>query len=288
MIIHIYMVELCNACNHNCLVDRSVELGYCQLDNKLYISEISNIKNEEDFFVGTYGCGAIWFSGCNMKCVYCLNEATSIYGFYKFEYSPTEFYDRINNMIINDHIQHIMFINPTMYIPFIIQVIESIKMNVSNTPKFIYNTNGYDSIDTIDKLINYIDIWLPDYKYANDDIGYNLSNVKNYHTQSLSTIQYIGSRVGFNLNIQNYIATSGMLVRHLLLPGEIDNTKQSILQLKSLNSDMVIHVLTNYAIRSGVSSNQSLSKYNRFNDDCEINEIKDFVYSNNLTNIIIK
>lgn len=279
----------CNLCYHRCNVDRDAEIGICKLDNNIYISQYGVVKNEEDFFTGINGCGVIWFHGCNFKCKYCLNDATSLNGYGKNLYSTIDTYNLILKFISDNRVSHIMFVNPTMYVNFIIEIVNMVQHTPGITvPYFIYNTNAYDTIETIQMINPYIDIFIPDYKYANDELSFTLSGISNYKEPCFNTIEYIGNICGFNLTIQNYMASSGMLVRHLMLPGEVNNTKSCIQKLKNLNNNILIHVLSNYAIRGGISTNASLQQYNRLITDEEIQEVKNFIIDNNYNNIFIK
>jgi putative pyruvate formate lyase activating enzyme len=281
-------MSVCNSCYYQCDVNRDTEPGICNLDYNIYIAQSSVVKNEEDFFNGVNGCGVIWFHGCNFQCKYCVNDATSLNGYGKNLYTISDFYNILINFITVDKVSHIMFVNPTMYVDFIIEVIDLFKHENITLPFFIYNTNAYDSMSTIEDISPYIDIFIPDYKYASDELALKLSNVSRYCEPCINTIACMGHLKGFNLNIENYMATSGMCVRHLMLPGEVDNTKLCIQQLKDINSNIMIHVLSNYAIRGGISTNKDLQQYNTLITDNEINEVKNFIIDNGYNNIFIK
>lgn len=172
------MKEKCNICPHNCNINRTKgEIGRCKSTDKIKIGLYSVHDFEEPCISGENGSGTIFFSNCNLNCVYCQNYEISQLG--KGKYITVEELSHIFLIQQEKGVENINLVTPTSYA---IQIIEAIKLAKQKglTIPIIYNTNGYEKVETLKLLEGYIDIYLPDLKYAENNLGKNYSKVNNY------------------------------------------------------------------------------------------------------------
>ena len=161
------MVENCTICPHNCKVNRLIgNIGRCKCDNKIKIALATLFFYEEPPISGENGSGAIFFSGCNLKCCFCQNMEIS-----KFNKGKTISITRLSEIMLElqeKKAHNINLVTPTMYIPQIIKAIKKAKKKGLTIP-VIYNSSGYENVNAIKMLDGYIDVYLPDFKYFDDN-----------------------------------------------------------------------------------------------------------------------
>lgn len=217
------MLESCTLCNYNCKINRNSSLGICKCGilPKLALANIH--KWEEPCISGTNGSGTVFFSGCNLKCVFCQNHEISHNNFGKE--ITVERLAEIFLELQNQNVHNINLVSPT---PYVLQIIEAIKLAKSNglNIPIVYNTNSYENIETIKLLNGYVDIYLPDLKYYDDEIALKYSNAKNYFKVASENILEMIRQVGTAQLDENNIMQKGVIVRHLILPGQILQTKR--------------------------------------------------------------
>lgn len=238
------MLEKCEICPHRCGVDRNKTIGRCKSTNKIKIGLYSIHNFEEPCISGENGSGTIFFSNCNMNCVYCQNYEISQQGKGK-EITIEELADI---MIIEQEqgVANINLVTPTSYVP---QIIESIKIARKNGLKvpIVYNTNGYENVETIKALKGYVDIYLPDLKYYENELGENLSKVKNYFSITAKAIQEMIGQVGTPKFDENGMIQKGVIIRHLVLPNNIENSKKVLKWIKeNLPNDVYVSIMAQY------------------------------------------
>ncbi len=227
----------CNICPRNCNADRlSGKLGYCKADASFSISSICVHRGEEPSISGNKGICNIFFTNCNLQCIYCQNYQISSN---KLDYSSCrlnlkEVLEQVTT-ILNTGINLVGFVSPSHFIPQIKIIINALRQ-LDYHPKFVYNTNGYDKVEQIRDLEPYIDIWLPDFKYVDATISKAYSDVKNYPEIALAAIKEMYRQKGSALPIDyNGYAQRGIIIRHLVLPGHVEN---SIGVLKAIAKEM--------------------------------------------------
>ena len=170
-------LKKCMLCPRECKVNRYQELGFCGCDNHIYASLAKPFFYEEPPISGKNGSGTIFFSGCNLKCAFCQNVEIS-----KFNKGMKITITRLAEIMIelqDKHVHNINLVTPTMYIPSIIKAIKIAKRKWLSIP-IIYNSSGYDNVEAIKLLNGYIDVYLPDFKYFNDDYAIKYSKANNY------------------------------------------------------------------------------------------------------------
>lgn len=237
-------LESCNICPRNCNVDRSKnELGFCKAGNKIKIARYSLHYWEEPCISGKKGSGTIFFSGCNLKCLFCQNYQISFNNNGK-EISIERFSD-ICLELQNKKALNINLVTPTIYLPLIKEGLILAKKKGLKIP-IVYNTSGYESVESLKELNGLIDIYLPDFKYFDNNLAKNFSNADNYFEIASKSLKEMYRQVGKPL-FKNNIMKRGIIVRHLLLPNHIDDSKQIIDYLyKEYKDNIYISIMNQF------------------------------------------
>ncbi len=237
------MLEKCTLCARNCNINRNEKNGFCKCNILPKLALASIHKWEEPCISGTNGSGTVFFSGCNLNCVFCQNYKISQKHFGK-EIS-IERLAEIFLKLQNKNVHNINLVSPTPYVPQIIEAIKISKNKGLNIP-IVYNTNSYENIETIKMLKGYIDIYLPDLKYFDDSISYKYSSVKNYFEIASENIKEMVKQVSTPI-FQNGLMKKGVIIRHLILPGQIIQTKRILNWIKNnLPQDTYISIMAQY------------------------------------------
>lgn len=226
-------MPICNACPRKCNVERNIgefSRGFCKMPYNAVLARASLHLWEEPVISGERGSGAIFFSGCNLRCVFCQNYEISHENFGK-QVSKSEFIDIVKNLE-NQGAHTINFVNPTHFVPFIKEVFSEYKPSVP----VVYNTGGYDDVESIRSLQGLIDVYLPDLKYFDSDVSKKYSNAENYFEKASKAVLEMQRQVGKSV-IKDGIMQKGMIIRHLVLP---KNTDQSIKILRWIKDNLPI------------------------------------------------
>lgn len=225
----------CNLCPRECSVNRNnKELGYCRASNKLKIGGYHLHMWEEPIISGKNGSGTIFFSYCNLRCIYCQNYDISIY-----DNGEEITIDRFANICLELQdmgAENINLVTPSHYIPLIREGLIMAKDKGLNIP-IVYNTSGYEKVDSLRLLDGLIDIYLPDFKYYDDNFG-KYSNVNNYFEIADKAIQEMYRQVGSSI-IKKGIMRRGIIVRHLVLPHHSDDSKKVVKYLYDKYGDNI-------------------------------------------------
>lgn len=237
------MLEKCMLCGYNCKVNRNNFVGICNCSVMPKIALASVHMWEEPCISGTNGSGAVFFSGCNLKCQFCQNYDISHNNFGK-EITINRLAE-IFLELQDKNVHNINLVSPTPYVPQIIEALEIAKNNGLNIP-IVYNTNSYENIDTIKMLDGYIDIYLPDLKYFDDEIAIKYSSAKNYFEIASKNITEMINQVGAPI-IKDGIMQKGVIIRHLILPNQILQTKRILDWIKNnLPKETFISIMAQY------------------------------------------
>jgi len=238
------ILEKCNLCPRACQTDRAGGgKGYCGIANEILVAHYGPHYGEEPPISGAHGSGNIFFSSCNLRCVYCQNFQISheCIGKSITIDELVEIFYALHNM--GPH--NINLVSPTPYVPFIVAAIERARKEGLRTP-FVYNTHAYETVDTLRMLDGLIDIYLPDFKYWSGDIANSLSCAKDYRESAQRAILEMKRQVG-NLVIEEGIARKGILVRHLVLPSNLAGSKQVLAWIKQeLGIETYISLMAQY------------------------------------------
>jgi len=213
----------CLLCPNECGVDRlSGEKGICQVGSRPMVSSYGPHFGEEMPLVGFGGSGTIFFTYCNMACVYCQNWEISHLG--EGEEISVEDLARIMLLLQARGCHNINLVTPTHQVPFIVEAVKIAAREGLRLP-LVYNCGGYESVETLRLLEGIVDIYMPDLKYADERIAFRLSKVPDYPRIAREAIKEMHRQVG-DLEIREGLAVKGLLVRHLVLPGDLSGTRE--------------------------------------------------------------
>lgn len=241
-----YLLNNCNLCIRHCNINRlEGELGFCKASNDIKVARADLHFWEEPIISGKKGSGTVFFSHCNLRCVFCQNHSISQ------EFNGTTIsINRLSEIFIelqNKGATNINLVTPTHYVPQIIEALDLAKANGLILP-IVYNTNGYDSIETIKSLNGYIDIYLPDFKYFDNKYSIKYSNAKNYKNNLILIIKEMINQVGKPVFDNNNLLVKGVVIRHLMMPGLLFDSKKIIDEIYSDFGDEVFISLMNQYI----------------------------------------
>lgn len=241
-------LKSCSLCPRNCGVDRiKGELGFCRSDSKVLIANYCDHHGEEPAISGKNGSGTIFFANCNLKCVFCQNfqisQGKDNSSF--TEVTPAQLSD-IMLELQNKGVHNINFVSPSHYVAQITEGVYFAAQKGLNVP-LVYNSNGYDSFDSISLLDGIIDVYLPDIKYASNMYARKYSVAKNYVESARKAIIEMYRQVG-NLQLdENQLAVRGLIIRLLVLPNDISETIDTLEWIKAnLSLDVTISLMSQY------------------------------------------
>jgi len=234
----------CRICPRECGVNRiEGEHGFCTSGVNPIVSSASPHFGEERPLVGRNGSGTIFFSNCNLSCVYCQNYDISQLG-YGREISSRELADHML-ALQNRGCHNINFVSPThMIYPIIRALLEAIPLGL-DVP-LVYNSGGYDSIETLKIIEGVFDIYMPDFKYWDSKDSWEYSRARNYPEIAAQAIKEMYNQVGDLYIDGRGIARRGLLVRHLVLPGKKEDSKKIMDFLFSISPDTYVNVMDQY------------------------------------------
>ncbi len=273
-------LEKCKICPHNCGVNRlNGNIGRCKSNGNIKLAMASIHNFEEPCISGENGSGTVFFSNCNMNCVFCQNYKISQQGLGR-EISIEElaeiFIDEQNK-----NAENINLVTPTMYVYHIIEAIKIAKNKGLKIP-IVYNSNGYENVETIKKLDGYIDIYLPDLKYYDDDLAFKYSGVKNYFENATSAIKEMYNQVGSPVLDENGMMKKGLIIRHLVLPNNLQNSKDVLKWINdNIDKKVFVSVMAQYFPTNRA---KEFPEINRKLTKEEYEEIENYLYSLDLDN----
>lgn len=235
----------CNLCPRNCNVDRSNgEIGYCGADNEMVIAKYSLHMWEEPCISGEKGSGTIFFSYCNMRCCFCQNYEIS--ELHKGRTVSVEEFSDICLKLQEMGANNINLVTPTHYVPWIVKGLRLAKGKGLNIP-IVYNTSSYENVSTIKMLEGLVDIYLPDLKYYDDSLGIKYSKCNNYFKYASVAIDEMVKQIGKMEIDNNGMMKKGVIVRHLLLPGHLEDSKKIIKYLyDKYHDNIIISIMNQY------------------------------------------
>ena len=273
-------LKKCQICPHNCKVNRlDGKMGRCKCNNNVKIALASVHHFEEPCISGKNGSGTVFFSGCNLNCKFCQNYEISQLG-KGVEISI----DELADVFIKQQekgVHNINLVTPTMYVYQIMEAIKIARKNGLNIP-IIYNSNGYENVQTIKDLEGYIDVYLPDLKYYDNEIGLKYSGIKNYFQYASKAILEMYNQVGSPKFDENGIITSGVMIRHLVLPNNIENSKNVLRWIKeNINEDVYINIMAQYF---PTYKAKDIKELNRKLSKDEYEKIENYVYELDIKN----
>ena len=274
-------LKKCNICPRNCNINRSINPGYCNAMDKMVVARYSLHLWEEPIISGQNGSGTIFFSGCNLKCVFCQNYkiSESLYG---HEITIDEF-SQICLKLQSKGAHNINIVTGTHFLPLIKDGIIKAKENGLSIP-IVYNTSGYENVEAIKELEGLVDIYLPDFKYYDNELGKKYSSCNNYKEFASKVIDEMFRQVG-KAKIKQGLMTKGLVVRHLMLPGHLEDSKKIIKYLYDTYKDNIyISIMNQYTPVRKVK----YDNLNRKVNDKDYNELIDYALDLGIKNAFIQ
>jgi len=243
------MLERCSICPHDCGNNRvKDELARCYSGYLPIVSAYTAHYGEEPALVGANGVGNIFFGNCNLRCVYCQNYLISQNA--KEERKNQVSFERLAEMMLELQAKgchEIGFVSPTHFVP---QIIRSLEIAVGRglSLPLIYNTNAYDSVEVLRLLDGIIDIYLPDLKYSDEEMGNQYSKIKEYPRHARAAIQEMHRQVGSTLFLgDDGLVKRGLIIRHLVLPNDIAGSRDALKWVESeLGPRTTLSVMSQY------------------------------------------
>ena len=219
---YLFMKNLCEICPRNCKKDRVTSLGFCGAPSKLIVAHADLHFGEEPFISGKSGSGTIFFSHCNLKCVFCQNAPLRD-GKIGKEITVErliELYKRLESLGASN----INLVSPMHYAT---QIVESLKIYKPKIP-IVWNSNGYEKVETIQGVSKYIDVFLPDLKFCDSELSTRLAQCPNYFEVATKAILEMRKQKPNDIFNKNGIMQSGVAIRHLILPNHTKDSKKII------------------------------------------------------------
>ncbi len=265
------MYASCTLCPRNCRVDRTAnQTGFCGMGDLIQVARASLHMWEEPCISGVNGSGTVFFTGCNLKCVFCQNHSIAI-GQKGKEISPTRLADLF--LMLQDKGAHnINLVTPSHYIPGIAQALTLAKTRNMTLP-IVYNTSGYDSVQSLTMLDGLVDIYLPDFKYVSSTLSQRYSHAPDYFEVASKSLAEMYRQVSDPV-FEGDLIKKGIIVRHLVLPGCTADSKEVIRYLYETYGDRIfISIMNQYTPLPHVASYPEL---NRKITEAEYDEVVDY------------
>lgn len=275
------MKMICNICPRKCNIDRSKTVGFCGAGDTVKVARAGLHFYEEPCISGQNGSGTVFFSGCNLKCVYCQNKSVSA------GQGKEITVERLGSIFLelqNKGANNINLVTPDQYA---LQIKKAVKLAKNKGLKIpiVYNTSGYCSVETLVELSDVIDVFLTDFKYMNEEKAQKYSSAKDYPIVVKNALKQMYLQVGKPQYDENGIMKKGVIVRHLCLPQNSDDSKEIIKYLYQTYGDNIVVSIMNQYTPMGVCE---FSELNRKLSDEEYDDVVDFAVDLGLENAYVQ
>ena len=252
-------LQECTLCPRACGVDRLMgQAGYCKEDARIVLARAALHMWEEPCISGAEGSGAVFFSGCSVGCVFCQNAGIAA-GKRGKEVTP----ERLKDIFLElqeQHANNINLVTPTHYVPQIIWAVQKARGEGLRIP-IVYNTSGYETVETIRQLRGIVDIYLPDMKYYSDVLAKKYSNAKDYFRIASEALREMVRQVPEAVFNDRGMMQKGVIVRHLVLPGQKEDSKKIIRYLYEQYGDGIyISIMNQYTPMEGLTGYPELMR----------------------------
>lgn len=252
----------CTLCPRNCGVDRKISYGYCSSPEEVIVSRADLHMWEEPCISAQEGSGTIFFAGCNLRCVFCQNHEISGIreGQIKGSAVSSERLAQLMLELEGKKANNINLVTGTHYVSQIIKAIDIAKSNGLSIP-IVYNTSGYEKAGAIKMLEGYVDIYLPDFKYYDNDIAGKYSNVSDYREVATGALDEMVRQKPKAVFSSNGIMLEGVIVRHLILPGYTKDSKNVVKYLYDRYGDRIyLSIMNQYTPLEGVRNYPEINR----------------------------
>lgn len=231
-------MQNCNLCPNGCNVNRKIQKGICGTDEKLRIAKFYLHKFEEPIISGKNGSGTVFFCGCSLRCAFCQNYELSrnLRGKTITEHELADIFKKLEDTGAHN----INLVTPTHYSDKIIKALDIYRPKIP----IVYNTHAYENVEVLKILNDYVDVYLPDLKYFAPEISYRYTDKKNYFEIASKAIKFmIDSKP---IKIENNMLKSGVLLRHLVLPQNIEDSKNLIKWFSQFKDRAYLSLMSQY------------------------------------------
>ena len=243
---------LCNLCPRQCNVDRSKVVGFCGQSDKVKIAKYCLFNFEEPLISGKNGSGAIFFCGCSLKCVFCQNYEISTLS--KGKEISIEQLAEIFKKLEDMGAENINLVNPTHYV---LQIVQALKIYKPKIP-IVYNTHGYESLLALRLLNDFVDVYLPDFKYFDNYCAKKYSHCENYVEITKKAIKFM--REQKQDIIENGILKQGVIVRHLIMPLMTEQSIKILKWIKENLGDTMVSLMAQYVPYGEASKHSEINR----------------------------
>ena len=252
----------CTLCPRMCGADRAAgERGFCKMGNAVTAARAGLHHWEEPCISGSAGSGAVFFSGCVMRCVYCQN-----YGISSENTGKEITTQRLCEIFLELQSQgahNINLVNPTHFVPQIIEALDNARARGLSIP-VVYNSGGYERIETLRELSGYVDIYLPDVKYFSEETALKLSSAPHYFETAMAAVEETVRQTGAPVIGEDGIMLRGTIVRHLVLPGQYKDSIEIIRRVgERFGKNVLFSLMSQYTPFGRVKTDPALSRLNR-------------------------
>ena len=230
-------MDKCSLCPNNCHIDRKTAKGFCGVDDKIKVARVSPHYYEEPIISGDKGSGAVFFCGCSLKCVFCQNYEVSRNKVGKE--ITVEKLAEIFSELEEKGVHNINLVNPTHYADKIVNALKIYKPKIP----VVWNSHGYESVETLKKVDEFIDVYLPDLKYFSGEVSKRYSGKENYFAVAKKAIEFMAEKP---LEFQNGLIKKGTVVRHLVLPMNVEDTLKVIDFIAEIKDKIYFSLMSQY------------------------------------------
>ncbi len=249
---NMHLYEECRLCPRSCGVNRianrkSGPSGFCGESSSLRVAYVGPHFGEEPPISGNRGSGTVFFSGCSLRCSFCQNRQISHLGV-GVSIGVDDLFQNLKKMIQVNRVHNINFVTPDHFFPHVFQLVLLLREDGNDLP-IVYNLSGYQSITMLKKAQNYVDIYLADFKYSDPDMSSKLSKCKDYPEIALDAISEMIKQKGFLDSFKEncLLAKKGVLIRHLIIPGNIENSLNALTSLfLEFGRDLPLSIMSQY------------------------------------------
>lgn len=273
----------CNVCPRKCGINRYEELGYCKSGAEIKAARAFLHMWEEPCISGEKGSGTVFFTGCNLGCAFCQNYKISQEG-----HGGEITIGRLSDIFLElqgKGAHNINLVTPTHYIPQVREALICAKSRELNIP-IVYNSSGYENVDALKTLEGLIDIYLPDIKYFNDKLSIKYSKAPRYFEYASSAVEEMFRQVGSPVFDEKGMMVKGLMIRHLMLPGQLFDSKKIVdWVLNNLPKEVYLNLMCQYTPLNKSSQYPEMNKkLNRKHYEALV----DYAESNGLENGFIQ
>jgi putative pyruvate formate lyase activating enzyme len=260
------LFKQCFLCPRECGVDRldggdKSSTGFCRQDGRLKVAYVGPHFGEEPPLTGTHGSGTVFFTGCSLRCSYCQNFQISREGLGEI-IEVAGLLAKVEEMIIRAHVHNVNFVTPDHFFPYVFELVALLRSKGYDLP-VVFNLSGYQSVNLLKSAEAYVDIYLPDFKYADRELAKKFSRCHDYPDVALAALSEMISQKGFldSLDQRHALAKRGVLVRHLILPGHVENSINALTTLfVEFGSELPLSLMSQY-VPVTLQDAESLNRY---------------------------